>query len=541
MHFSAKKVIALCLALCLLLTGCAGIDLKGYFENLTSALSGVTDFSNMEYSRPNMDALQSALDLLCTQAATETDVEALTAKIWEFYGIYDSFSTNYALALIHYYQDLRSSYWEEEYNFCLENAPQADAALDTLYRALANSPLRAQLESDEYFGAGYFDYYEGESLYDDTLMSLLEEESQILSRYYTVSGKASDAELYSDAYYDRYGSALTEIFLELIRVRQKMAAHLGYADYSQFAYDFYYYRDYTPQQAAAYLADIRAELAPLYQQHLQSDFWDTEIGYSSEEETFSYVSSMAQNMGGSIEEAFDTLQKGKLYDISYGENKYNASFETYLPSYYVPFIFVNPSMTSFDRLAFAHEFGHFCSDYLSYGSVAGVDVSEVFSQGMDYLSLCYAEGGDSLKALKLADCLCLYVEQAALASFEQQVYNLSGDELTAENVQSLYTDICQAYGLVNQDWDNRSYVTVTHYFTNPMYIISYVVSNDAALQLYQLELESTGTGLACLESNLTTYQGWFLAFMEEAGLTSPFAPGRIADVKQFLHNALLGS
>ena len=539
MSCAVKKLIALCLALCLLLTGCGGIDLKGYFENLASALTGVTDFSKMEYTRPDMAALENKLNALCERAAVETDVVALTDEIWAFYVAYDDFSTAYALALIHYYQDLSDSYWEAEYNFCLENAAEADAALDRLYRALADCPLRQALESEEYFGPDYFDYYEGDSLYDDTLLALLDEESQILSRYYTISSEAGAVEYYTEEFFTLYGGQLADIYLELIRVRQKMAAHLGYEDYTQFAYDFYYYRDYTPQQAASYLADIRSELAPLYKQHLQSDFWDTEIGYSTEEETFAYVSSMAKSMGGQIGEAFDALRKGHLYDISFGENKYNASFEVYLPSYYQPFVFVNPMGNAFDQLAFAHEFGHFCSDYLSYGSVAGVDVAEVFSQGMEYLSLCYADGGEDLAQLKLADCLCLYVEQAALASFEQQVYGLTEEELTAENVQSLYTEICQAYGVATEEWDSRSYVTITHYFTNPMYIISYVVSNDAALQLYQLELKQKGAGLACLESNLTTTQGWFLAFLEEAGLTSPFEPSRITDVKQLMQQMLL--
>ena len=286
------------------------------------------------------------------------------------------------------------------------------------------------------------------------------------------------------------------------------------------------------------MADIRAELVPLYTEYLQGDFWDTDLPTSSEEETFSYLSSMANAMGGQIREAFRIMSSGKLYDISYSPNKYNVSFEIYLPSYLQPYIYVCPTGTVFDDLTFAHEFGHFCNDYLSYGSIAGVDVAEVFSQGMEYLSLCYADKGQALTELKMADCLCLYVEQAALASFEQQVYGLEGEALTAENVQLLYSQICQAYGVAGEDWDSRSFVTIAHYFTNPMYIISYVVSNDAALQLYELELAQKGAGVACLESNLTTMHGQLLAFLKDAGLTSPFEPSRLTQVKQLLQDTL---
>lgn len=533
-----KKWIALCLALCLLLTGCSKLDFGGYFDNLLSAITGNRDFSQMEYTRPDMAALEKDLNDLCAQAATETDIAALTEEIWAFYGLYDRFSTAHSLALIHYYRDLSDSYWEEEYHFCMEHASDADAALDKLYRALAKCPLREELETDQYFGAGYFDYYEGDSLYDEDMLSLMDEEAEILTRYYTASSEAAGMDPYSEDYLSQYGPRLADILVELVRVRQQMAAHCGYDSYPEFAYDFYYYRDYTPQQATAYLADIRAQLSPLYTDLLQSNFWDQPATAVGEAETFSYLSTMAKNMGGQVEEAFRALQKGHLYDIAPGEHKYNVSFEVYLPSYYVPFVFVNPMGNQFDKLTFAHEFGHFCSDYVSYGSVAGVDVAEIFSQGMEYLSLCYADRGEELRQLKLADCLCLYVEQAALASFEQQLYDLQGDALTVEAVQQLYAEICTAYGISGDNWDSRSFVTVGHYFTNPMYIISYVVSNDAALQLYQLELEQKGKGLACLESNLGTTQGLFLAFLETAGLKSPFDAGRLTSVKELLQQTL---
>ena len=534
----ARKIVLWCLVLSLTLTGCTGTDFRGYWDQLINIFTGVTPFRQIHYTRPDMDALETQLQTICNQASTETDLETLLDGIWGYYTLYDDFYTAYALATIYYYQDLTNSQWEEEYTFCMENTTVVDAGLDRLYRALATSPLRDALESDEYFGPGYFDYYQGETIYDSILMGMMEEEAQLLGQYYAIVSQASDVDVYSTDYLDAYAADLMEIYLDLIELRQDMADYLGYADYVQFAYDFYFYRDYTPQQVTSYLADIRAELVPLYTEYLQGDFWDTDLPTSSEEETFSYLSSMANAMGGQIREAFRIMSSGKLYDISYSPNKYNVSFEIYLPSYLQPYIYVCPTGTVFDDLTFAHEFGHFCNDYLSYGSIAGVDVAEVFSQGMEYLSLCYADNGQALTELKMADCLCLYVEQAALASFEQQVYGLEGEALTAENVQLLYSQICQAYGVAGEDWDSRSFVTIAHYFTNPMYIISYVVSNDAALQLYELELAQKGAGVACLESNLTTMHGQLLAFLKDAGLTSPFEPSRLTQVKQLLQDTL---
>ena len=539
MKFRCKQLIALVIALCLCLSGCANVDLKGYWENLQNMVTGVTPFDRMEYTRPDMAAFDARLQQLCALAATETDFEKLIDEIWTFYGTYDAFTTAQGLASIHYYADMSSSYWAAEHQFCTDHAAQAGAALDQLYRALAKSPLREKLEQPDYFGPGYFSYYEGDSIYDTELMALLQQESALLGQYYSLCAQAEALEVGSEAYFSSYGDAFADLYLELVLLRQQIAAQADYEDYAQFAYTQYYYRDYSPQDATGYLADIRAELAPLYTQLLQSDFWSGELAECDQAETFAYLSSMAKSMGGQVENAFDILQRGKLYDIAPGEHKFNASFEVYLPSYYTGFVFVNPLGNEFDKLTLCHEFGHFCSDYASYGSIAGADVAEIFSQGMEYLSLHYAEGGDELLRLKMADSLCIYVEQAALASFEQQVYTLPTEDLTTDAITALYGQICAAYGI---DLDGRplSYVTVTHFFTNPMYIISYVVSNDAALQLYQLELKQAGAGLACLESNLATTQGQFLSFLREAGLESPFSPGRLTAVRQLLEQAISG-
>ena len=197
-----------------------------------------------------------------------------------------------------------------------------------------------------------------------------------------------------------------------------------------------------------------------------------------------------------------------------------------------------PLQTNYDKLTFTHEFGHFCNDYASYGSYAGVDVGEVFSLGLEYLSLCYVDDGQDLAWLKMADGLSLFVEQAAFAAFEQQMYRLSGDELPVEGLLQLYDRTATEYGFDAVSYDEREFVTISHFYTNPKYIISYVVSNDAALQLYQMEQEEAGKGLACYEENLDTQCTYFLEFMEEAGLLNPFEEGRVARIRETFEAAL---
>lgn len=521
-----RKLLALILVLTMLLGGCG---LPG---------GDTLRYEDIQYTRPDMDAIAQTLAESCDAALNGTDLSQVEDGIWAFYDAYDQFYTDYYLAYIHYSGDLTDSDWEAEYDFCAENSSRLDAWLEELYYALADSPYREELESEEYFGAGYFDAYEGESIWDETFLSLMEQEAALIGDYYTLSAEASDAEYYSEEYFSDYGNRMGDLFVELVALRQQIAAYAGYASYPEFAYDFYYYRDFTPGQALEYAETIRQELVPLYEQVNASDVWNYGYDLCTEEQMYDYVKESAEAMGGAVAEAFGAMDEGGFYDVSYSENKFDTAFEVYLSSYYMPFVFVSPEGSAYDKLSFAHEFGHFASDYFSGGSYAGIDVAEVFSQSMEYLSLCYAENEGELEQYKLADCLCVYVEQAAYAVFEHMVYSLKGEDLTAENVYALYESVGKAYGFDSWNWDSRDFVAIEHFFTEPMYIISYVVSNDVAFQIYQREKERDGSGLRLFQNNLTSEESYVIYFAESIGLESPFADGRVAAVRKTLEEAL---
>ena len=536
-RFLGAVALVLVLVLALILGSCGysledyeTLELRRFYQEM-----GTVDYEDMEYERPDMTAFQQSLDEACQIAMEAKNVEEIVDAIYGFYDHYDWFYTNYFLADIRYCADLTDIYWEREYNYCAEQAATADAGLDELYYTLADSPLREELEGEEYFGAGYFDYYEGESIYDDYFLDLLDQETDLINQYYDLSSQALEA-ADEEEYYDVYGQQMGQVLVELVVLRQEIARYAGYDSYVQFAYDWYYYRDYTPAQVMEYLAEIREELLPLYLAMDSEAVWDAGYKACSEKEAFAYVESCAENMGGLVKAAFDMMDRRGLYDIGYGENKYNSSFEVFLDSYYAPFVFMNAQEWGWDKLTFVHEFGHFANDYACVGSYAGTDVAEVFSQAMEYLSLVYADGGRDLTALKLADCLCTYVEQAAYAEFEQRLYGLRNP--TVEDVEALYARVCREYGFDSWEFDSRGYVDVTHFYTNPLYIISYVVSNDVAFQIYQLELAEEGVGLALLQESLYSEESWLLTFADTYGLESPLAEGRVAKVRQTLEEIL---
>ena len=489
-----------------------------------SSLGSYIPYSQMEYQRPDLQQLQSVLEDTCL-LAEGSDSASLLEGISLFYDEYDWFFTASALADIRYSGNLSDKYWEEEYNFCSNATPTVQRMLDTLYAALAVSPCKNDLEA-EFFGEGFFDD-NVEQLWDDELVTLMERENQLISQYYTQYSQSNS--LLDNLYF--HSDQMAQTLVDLINVRNQLAEYAGFDSYESFANDFYYYRDYTPEEMSSYLELIRNELVPIY-----LDAWQyvPEAEEMEIDQALAYLRSAAQAMGGTVKEAFSLMEQAGLYDISPGDNKHATCFELYLTSYQEPFLFLNPDGMDYDCLTLSHEFGHFCNDYASSGSSVGIDVSEIFSQGFEYLTLCYHPQAGNLIPFKMADALSTYVEQACYAKFEQQMYRL--EQPTVEALCQLYEEICGEFGMVDEYFSPWDFVTIPHFFTDPMYICSYIISNDAALQLYQLEQQAPGKGLQLYQQSLDTQQPYFLAFLEEAGLESPFAPGRLEEVAAFFRD-----
>ncbi len=542
-------IAALICALSLLLSGC---NLWSMPEDTRSTLSatkpvfsrhqGVSDFSEMIYVRPDLDQYTATVQSICAQAAEEgADAEALTDSVLDLYDLYDEFYTMETLANIHYCLNLRDDTYETEYNYCLEQESVIEQGLEDVYRTLAASPLRQELESEDYFGAGFFDSYDGDSFWTQELSDLMDRENELVSRSYAAMGDLSDLDPYSGDYYTQGQSTLGPLLVELVKVRRELADYLGYDSYGDFAFDYYYSRDYSLSQAEDYLERIRQELTPLYRELNGSDFWYTAYG-NSDPDCLSYLASVTEAVGGKLRSAYTLMTTKHLYDITPGTYKYNGSFEVYLTSYSAPFVLLNPAENVTDCLSLAHEFGHFASDYFSQGSSYTTDVAEIFSQGLEYLSLCYAPEDtpelDTLRRLKLADSLSTYVEQAAYAKFECELYAMDPEELTPDSINDLYNEICRDYGFDSWNWQEGDWFTVTHFFTSPYYIMSYVTSNDVAMQLYEMELEERGTGLHTYTDYLSGGQPQFMAFLQEAGLQSPFEVIRLKQVRNTLETGL---
>ena len=521
-------------------------------------------FSEMEYVRPNGDALIADMDALIAALKTRTDsdedVQATYDDLDKLYADQYTFITMKTLASIHSDLDQSDKTWLAELRYCDNLSLQISQKNEEVMYACAGSKQHDEIE--DYLGRGSLDGYEGEYTYPEALMRLQQQESELESQYYetyadltvTYDGREYTADELIDAayadeidlapeaavdlYYDAANAALAPYYVELLKVRHQIAAEYGYDNYIEFAYDSNY-RDYTPEDVAEYTAAIASDLVPLYKRAVDKGIYDAANDTATLEprESLKLVQAAANAMGGYQQETMTYMLAYELVDVTKSAKKYPGSYEIYLEDYESPFVFVNSTGYEEDVLTIAHEFGHFTDDYVNYGIGKSTDINEVISQGMEYLTLFYLQDADVAAALtdyKLMDALRLYVEQGSFNAFEERAYALAEDEITVENLNRISLEVSEEFGLTGGWSDNyhaKSWVDITHFFEQPFYVISYCVSDSAAFQLYEMEAESKGLGVDTLNDYIDiALEEDFLDLAKDCGMTDPISAETIRGI-----------
>lgn len=521
-------------------------------------------FEDMEYTRPDAAALCKALGELEKLVKNGGSFDEVGAAFEAAYSDYSLFNTMDSLSYIRHTIDLNDEYYETENNWCEEQSPLIEQALEKCYIAMGQSDLRDRLE-EEYFTEGFFDFYDENQIYsNDRVVKLMQKDNDLQAQYMALQSDQTiewngEEVLYEDIvgdesldydsylmayqlYYNKYNPQVGEIFAEMIRTRNEIAKELGYDTFADFAYSYYYDRDYTPEEAKDYLSDIAAELAPMY---FYAVYGAQSTTPCSTDEVLDLFEKTVYRFGGEFATSYEFMQAYDLMDITDSSSKMPGSYVTYLSSYQMPFLYVSPTGKLDDLLTCCHEFGHFVDGFVNCNGTSSIDCNEIFSQGLEFLSLSRAELDDdereALTISKVADSLLTFVSQAAYAEFELRAYALPDDQLNTEGLNALFLECMEEFGQSYTGMEDiiaPGWIDIQHFLIAPYYVISYCVSNDAALQIFQLE-EENGTGLETYRALMSTSSGnTILALLEENGMESPFEPGRVEELADFFEDYL---
>lgn len=521
-------------------------------------------FEDMKYTRPDAAALCKALGELEKLVKNGGSFDEVGAAFEAAYSDYSLFNTMDSLSYIRHTIDLNDEYYETENNWCEEQSPLIEQALEKCYIAMGQSDLRDRLE-EEYFTEDFFDFYDENQIYsNDRVVKLMQKDNDLQAQYMALQSDQTiewngEEVLYEDIigdesldydsylmayqlYYNKYNPQVGEIFAEMIRTRNEIARELGYDTFADFAYSYYYDRDYTPEEAEDYLSDIAAELAPMY---FYAVYGAQSTTPCSTDEVLDLFEKTVYRFGGEFATSYEFMQAYDLMDITDSSSKMPGSYVTYLSSYQMPFLYVSPTGELDDLLTCCHEFGHFVDGFVNCNGTSSIDCNEIFSQGLEFLSLSRAELDDdereALTISKVADSLMTFVSQAAYAEFELRAYALPDDQLNTEGLNALFLECMEEFGQSYTGMEDiiaPGWIDIQHFLIAPYYVISYCVSNDAALQIFQLE-EENGTGLETYRALMSTSSGnTILALLEENGMESPFEPGRVEELADFFEDYL---
>ena len=552
-----KRLIALLLALVMLvsLCGCDIYDVYDIYDaffteddkNAAELISktgnggrdNIVSFDEMEYSRPDIDALEAKAQNVEDLLGNFFKVKDVVAELYKFVDLYNNFYTMMNLACVRYDMDTTDEFYFEEYSYCTEAAGDIEYLTDELLLACSNSSMCDYLDK-HFFGGLLAEQY---SVTDDTgytpsdeLAELERKEAELENDYSELYASYSGD--FDNGKFKKPNAEIAKIYIELIKLRHDIAEQRNMKSYEELAY-LDNGRDYTADDLDGYIEAIKQFIVPLYKEANDKKLYNRSlVSAMSPKTALSTVTGTVEGLNKDIDEALGYMLKYKLYDTGMSDNKYDQSYVLYLNDYDSPFLFCSPSGYSDTVLTIVHEFGHYVDGYLNYGLNDSIDTSEVFSQGMEYLLLCNMDDAEQLTRYKMLDELELYAYQACLNEFEHRAYALDEKELTVAKLNALYSELLEEY-CVSDDYKGLDWISVTHLFTSPFYVISYCVSDSAAFELYNMELKEPGSGLEMymkLLDESTNYD--FLDLLEECGMRSAISADTVKEIADTLSDKL---
>ena len=478
------------------------------------------------------------------------------------------------------YADAKDTWASTEYQKVAADLSRVNDAFSGLVRDALRSPCAGAVSS--HLSASAQEYYLRYSDMSEEEQALLARETALTTEYqsrivepYTVSYQGTDytqesvsaayqrGELDYDAYWSVYveaarkaNAAVGPIFVELVGVRNRIAALAGYDSYAAYAYENIYFRDYAPEDAEAYCEAVKKYVLPvaraygLLRQDVRTEELPKDVAYSGEGMFDTLLPRFAELSDELLESARYTREH-RAYDVDPAPNKTGTAFSMQLPYYNIPFFFSNADGSYNDLLASIHELGHnnhaYWLEEMSWTAAPlSYDTAEVHSQALELLMLRYYPAlfgaqADAVETVNLNGILASIVQGCMFDEWQRRVYAEPG--LTLEKANRIFREVCGEYGSVAPD-DERTemygWFEVPHNFVMPMYYISYSTSAAGALAFWEESLSDYYAAVDdylrfSAQPNEMGFAGTFAAL----GIDDPMSAAYLEGLARTVHDRLL--
>ena len=550
-------------------------------------------FSEMTYTRPDIDALLARCKELAARAAAAPDGEALVKLYYEQSEAFAEYNTASQLANIHYTCDTRDAYWKAEQDFFDANGPAVTNASVEISRAfLANPHVDALTKA---FGttcvAGMKNAVLG---MDDRTVELQQQFNALVSKYQQVYGGAlveldgkqltipqlgpykedldpavRRAAYEAEAgYFDAHRAELDELYGQIVQNLNQQAKVLGYKDYSELSYVRMNRIGYGAKEIKAFRDQVANDVVPLLQKVMamrakrtgieHPTFTDLPVmfkdgnpkpipGYKARMDA---ARTMYHELSPETAEFIDFMQDNELFDVESRPGKMSGGYMTSLPSYKAPFIFANWNNTSGDVDVLTHECGHAFEGYVAERDphvpadleCPGMESAEIHSMAMEFLTapwhhLLFGKDTDKYALLHAEDSFVFRAYGCEVDEFQHIMYQ--NPDLTPDQRNAEWLKLEKKYRPW-VDFDNLPFYgrgagwqRQLHIYECPFYYIDYCLSTMAALQFFLLSLtDHKDAWERYLRLVRRAGLASYTELLETAGLKVPFEDGSIKGIAQ---------
>ena len=546
-------------------------------------------FSEIEYRRPDLDAVKKAFAGLLDKFNQAPDSATQEAVIHEINELRADFQTAGSIASVRNSIDSSNAFYEEEQSFYDESEPLFKDLNIQFYKSLNNSPFKKQLQDK--FGKQLFSIADvSVRSFGPAVISDMQEENRLGTEYsklvataevefrgqkYNLAGldpfeqstdraTRKEATMARFAWWEKNNDKFDAIYDKLVKTRTRIAHKLGYKNFVELGYDRMLRTDYKAEDVAKfrkqvldYVVPLSNELRERQKNRLGLDslkFYDTPLNYltgnanpkGSPDWIIENGKKMYEELSPETKEFFDFMMQYDLMDLVNKKNKQAGGYCTHFSKFKAPFIFSNFNGTSHDIDVLTHEAGHAFQCYQSRNNDMEeylwptYEACEIHSMSMEFfawpwMELFFKEDTQKYKFSHLSATILFLPYGVAVDEFQHVVYE--NPDMTPAERDAAWRDIDKKYRPYI-DYDGMSYLESGafwkrqgHIFRSPFYYIDYCLAQICALQFWSRSCTDQKSAWA---DYLTLCKAGgsksFLDLVKLANLNNPFEPTTVQPV-----------
>ncbi|SFI50296.1 oligoendopeptidase, M3 family [Paenibacillus sp. UNC496MF] len=543
-------------------------------------------FAQYAYERPDAKAIGERYSALIRQFNEAGGAEAQSEAMKAVNALRSEFETQCQLVEIRHSVDTNDAFYKAEQEYMDEIKPVVQEYATAYYRALVESPFRAELEVR--WGSQLFRLAEVSlKTFAPAIIEELQQENKLVSAYARLMASAkipfegeertlpqlipfeqsTDRDTRRRAAESRYAfmagheAELDDIYDKLVKVRTKIARTLGYASFTELGYARMSRTDYNEELVSRFRQEVLTHIVPVATKLKERQrgrigvdrlrYYDESFSFPSGNPTpkgdpdwiVAQGTRMYAEMSPETDAFFRMMIDRGLMDLVSKKGKQGGGYCTFLPEYGAPFIFSNFNGTAGDIDVLTHEVGHAFQSYESRD--LGVleylfptsEACEIHSMSMEFFAWpwiehFFKEDAEKYRFSHLAGSLLGVAYITAVDAFQHEIY--ANPDASPADRKRMWRDIERAY-LPHRDYEGNDFLEnggywqrQLHIYHYPFYYIDYALAQLCAFHYWNRMREDYQEAWASyLRLCRAGGSRSFLELVASAGLPSPFEPGSV--------------